>query len=131
MELDTLKSLVRALDQREQENSRFKLVGGSVKGEMFVQGFDSDIEEDGEDGLEFTDGLMAFMDFEFQPTEKIKGDFTINILANVAESNFEFRYGDRGLPITVEVKETTEQSPDSTGTVAITRVFPIRNVSSA
>ena len=37
-------------------------------------------EEDGEDGIRFQDGLMAFLDFEFKPTNRIEGDFSINIL---------------------------------------------------
>ena len=121
MELYSLKSLVHELNAQKREDEKFKLVGGSVKGEMLFQGFDREIDEDGEEGLTFADGLMANLDFAFQPTKKIKGNFTINLLANVAQSNFEFRYGDRGLPYTVEVIETTEQSPDSTGTVSISR----------
>jgi hypothetical protein len=107
MELYSLKSVIRALDRAKKEDEKFKLSGGRFKGEMFVQGFDSELSEDGENGLRFQDGQMLDLDFEFQPTSKIKGDFTINILANVADSDFEFRYGDRGLPITVEVLETS------------------------
>ena len=100
-----LRSDVRQLKSEKRESDKFRLVGGSFTGEMLVNGYDSDIDEDGEDGLNFSDGQMAFLDFEFQPTREIKGDFTINLLANVANSDFEFRYGDRGLPITVEVLE--------------------------
>ena len=121
MEFYSLKNLVRALDKQRKEKESFQLVGGSFRGEMLVQGFDSNIEEDGEDGLDFDDGLMANFDFAFQPTDKIKGDFTINLLANVAQSNFEFRYGDRGLPITVEVIETEDAPPGSSGSVVVTR----------
>ena len=64
---------------------------------------------------------MAFLDFAFQPTSRIKGEFSLNLLANVADSDFEFRYGDRGLPYTVEVIETTQASADEGGTVRITR----------
>jgi hypothetical protein len=121
MELLSLKSDIRAFKAAKKESDKFRLVGGSFQGEFLVQGDEIDIDEDGEDGLRFTDGQMAFLDFEFQPTKKIRGDFSINILANVAESDFEFRYGDRGLPITVEVKETTAGSPDDTGTIRINR----------
>ena len=117
----SLLSEVRALRSEQQKSDRFRLSGGSVKAEYFVQGKDNDIDEDGEDGLRFQDGQMAFLDFEFQPTSKIKGQFSINLLANVADSDFEFRYGDRGLPYTVEVIETTAASVDEGGTVRITR----------
>jgi hypothetical protein len=121
MELYSLKSAVRTLNKAKEENEKFQLTGGSFKGEMLVNGFDGELKEDGENGLGFSDGQMLFLDFGFQPTKKISGEFSINMLANVADSAFEFRYGDRGLPITVEVKETTAVSPDNTGTVAIAR----------
>ena len=120
MDYYVLKSEVRSLKADQQRDNKFRLVGGSVKGEILVKGKENDIDEDGEDGLRFSDGLMGFLDFEFEHG-KLKGDFSLNLLANVAESDFEFRYGDRGLPITVEVVETTEVSPDSTGTVAVSR----------
>ncbi len=105
LDMDELefRSDIRQLKIEKRESDKFRLVGGSITGEYLIKGFESDIDEDGEDGLTFADGLMAFLDFEFQPTRQIKGDFSLNILANVADSNFEFRYGDRGLPITVEI----------------------------
>ncbi len=101
-----LRSDIRQLKSARRESDKFRLVGGSVTGEFLVKGFDSEIDEDGEDGLEFSDGQMAFLDFEFQPTRQIKGDFTINILANVLDSEFEeFRYGARGKTVRVEIIE--------------------------
>ncbi len=101
MELYSLKAVLREINSAKKEDDKFKLVGGSFKGEMLVKGFDREIDEDGEEGLTFADGQMAFFDFAFQPTSKISGEFSVNLLANVADSNFEFRYGDRGLPIRV------------------------------
>ena len=121
MELYSLKSMVRTLNEAQREDEKFRLSGGSFKGEMLVKGFDSELDEDGEDGLNFSDGQMLFLDFDFQPNKKLRGEFSLNILANVMDSDFEFRYGDRGLPYTVEVIETTRQSPDSTGTVSVVR----------
>ncbi|MDJ0778571.1 MAG: hypothetical protein QNJ85_11965 [Gammaproteobacteria bacterium] len=111
IDMDTmqLRSDIRKIQAQNQENNKFRLVGGSFTGEMFVQGFDSDIDEDGEDGLTFSDGQMAFFDFAFEPTRDIKGDMTVNLLANVADSNFELRYGDRGETLTVEGIETTTE----------------------
>ncbi len=108
MELYSLKNDVRALREAKKENDKFRLIGGSFKGEYFIQGFDSELTEDGENGLSFADGQMANFDFAFQPTNRIKGDFTVNLLANVADSNFEFRYGDRGEQITIEEFEDGE-----------------------
>ena len=103
MDLFELKSDIRALKSAKKQSEAFQLVGGNVTVEFFVQGRDNDIEVNGEDGYTTEDGIMANLDFAFQPTPRLKGDFTINVLANVADSDFEFRYGDRGLPVTVEV----------------------------
>ena len=105
MDLYSFKSDIRLLKSAKKEADKFSLAGGSFSGEFIVKGRDNAIQVNGEDGLEFTDGQMAFLDFAFQPTKRIKGDFSLNILANVADSDFEFRYGDRGKPITVEVLE--------------------------
>nr|MDJ0881520.1 hypothetical protein [Gammaproteobacteria bacterium] len=112
---------IELLKSKERRSESFKLSGGSFTGEYFVKAFEEETTENGENGLRWTDGQMLDLDFEFQPSNRLRGEFTINLLANVAESDFEFRYGDRGLPITVEVVETTEVSPDSTGTVAVSR----------
>ena len=121
MDLIELKSDVRELKAAKIDDAKFRFDGGSFSGDFLVQGFDEEIEEDGEDGLVFDDGQMLFLDFAFQPTNRISGDFSINILGNVSDSLFEQRYGDRGLPYTVEVVETTAASPDSTGTFEIAR----------
>ncbi|NNE64903.1 MAG: hypothetical protein HKN34_12525, partial [Gammaproteobacteria bacterium] len=101
MDFFALKSEVRSLTSARQESDRFRLGVSSFKTEFFVQGNDNDIDVDGEDGLSFENGQMLFLDFDFQPTNKIKGNFSLNVLANVAESDFEFRYGDRGQQITL------------------------------
>ena len=108
MDLLALKSDIRQLKSAKQESDVFVLTGGSFSGDYIFKGKDNDTQANGEDGLEFTDGQMAFLDFSFQPTKRIKGDFSINLLANVSDSGFEFRYGDRGTPVTVEVLDTNE-----------------------
>lgn len=108
MDYYSLKSEVRALKNSHNKSKKFALTGGSFKAEYLGKANEQSIDEDDEDGFSFSDGQMAFFDFEFQPTSKIKGDFSINILGNVAESDFEFRYGDRGLPLSVETLEDGE-----------------------
>jgi hypothetical protein len=105
IDMDTLelRSDIVKLKSVQNEAEKFKMVGGSISGDFIVKGRDNDVQENGEDGLRFTDGQMAFLDFEFEPSNRIKGDFTLNLLGNVSQSDFEFRYGDRGLPVTVEV----------------------------
>jgi hypothetical protein len=103
MDLYALKSDIRLLKSSQKEASIFTLNGGSVSGDFIVKGRDKDVSIDGEDGLIFNDGQMVFLDFAFEPSNRIKGDFSVNMLGNVSESAFDFRYGDRGLPIVVEV----------------------------
>ena len=105
MDSHEFRGEIQAQKSENRINNAFKLTGGSFIGEYFIKGREEDVRVDGEDGLTFADGQMANLDFSFQPTNNLNGQFTLNVLANVADSDFEFRYGDRGLPITVEVLE--------------------------
>ncbi|MFT6904290.1 MAG: beta-galactosidase [Oleiphilaceae bacterium] len=108
MDLHSLKSDIRMLKSAKKESEIFSLTGGSFSGDFIVKGRDSDIEENGEDALTSSDGQMAFLDFAFQPTNRISGDFSLNVLGNVSQSDFEFRYGDRGAPVRVNVLSDNE-----------------------
>jgi len=103
MDLLALKSDIRLLKSAQKQASVFRLEGGSFSGDFIVKGRENDIQVNGEDGLLFTNGQMAFLDFAFEPTNRIKGDFSLNILGDVSQSDFEFRYGDRGKPIKLVV----------------------------
>lgn len=105
MDLHQLKGQIHLLQSEADSNSKFSMTGGSFTGEFFVKGNEKEVTENGENGLVWSDGQMLNLDFAFQPTNRLSGNFTLNMLANVAASDFEFRYGDRGLPITVEVIE--------------------------
>jgi len=109
-DLYLLKGEVERLKSKLKDNDAFVMTGGNVMGEYFVKGRENEVKEAGENGLTFADGQMANLDFAFQPSNRLRGQFTLNILANVAESDFEFRYGDRGLPIKVEVLDDTDPS---------------------
>jgi len=116
MEMASLKSDVRQFKKYKEEKEKFSMTGGSFDGIMLVNAFDKDIRDDGQDAWNFSDGQMLFLDFQFQPTKRIQGDFSINILGDVVESAFQYRYGDRGLPYTVEAVEISTPEADSTGT---------------
>ncbi len=110
MEYQALKAEVRQLKSESNERKKFELTGGSLKLEMALKGNESDVDTFGDDGDEFTDGQMAFIDFGFAPTKDIEGQFTVNVLANVAKLEpIEIAYGRRGLPLTVQ---TIEDLPD-------------------
>jgi len=116
MELYELRGDVRLVKAENEENKRkLRLTGGRLQGEMVVRGNDLGIDVDGENSLEFSNGEMVFLDFAFQPTDKVSGQATVNILANVADKrDLEFTYGDRGLPLVIEEAGTIfedEQGP--------------------
>ena len=108
-----LRGDVRALKaDAEEAKGGLRMTGGRLQGEMVFRGTEKSVTQDGEQGVDFSDGQMAFIDFEFQPTDKISGQFTINALANVADKrNIEFTYGDRGLPLTI-VADVAQRSLD-------------------
>ena len=102
VELYELRGDVRQLKADNREDRRkLRLTGGDIRGEFAFRGTEEEIRIDGEDAVEFSDGQMLFVDFAFEPTENLEGQFSINILGNVAEKRpLEFTYGDRGLPVT-------------------------------
>jgi hypothetical protein len=104
-----LKGEVRLLKSESQEESKkLSFTGGRLQAQFVMKGTEQDITLNGEYGVEFTNGQMAFLDFGFQPTDQIGGQFTLNVLGNVADTEpLEIQYGRRGLPITVFTSETT------------------------
>jgi hypothetical protein len=83
-----------------------RLTGGDIRGEFAFQGSEEEIRINGEDAVDFSDGQMVFLDFGFQPTEELEGQFSVNVLGNVAEKRpLEFTYGDRGLPLTIQTEQ--------------------------
>ena len=89
-------ALMRSAKVEKQKSDKFKMVGGSIEGDLLFSGLSDNIEKNGKSGLDFSHGEMLFLDFEFQPTTKIKGDFTLNILGNVPNKPMEEYYGKRG-----------------------------------
>ena len=70
---------------RKEKILRF--TGGNLLTRFVLKGSEQDIRISGEDGVEFSDGQMLFMDFGFNPNEKLNGQFTVNVLGNVADTN--------------------------------------------
>ena len=86
---------------------------GSLKIEGAMKGTEKDLDELGDAGDEFTDGQMIFLDFGFAPTRDIDGQFTLNILGNVADLEpLEIQYGRRGFPLTVQTIEDVGEFED-------------------
>ncbi|MCC5793291.1 MAG: hypothetical protein JJT85_00970 [Chromatiales bacterium] len=111
----------RLVDLTEETRRTLRFTGGELRLEMLLKGESSRIKEQGEDGVEFSDGQMVFLDFEFAPTNRIRGEFTVNILGNVADTEpLEIQYGRRGLPVEVVI------APDGDPSVVTTRSFDDR-----
>ncbi|NNE47263.1 MAG: hypothetical protein HKN37_11445, partial [Rhodothermales bacterium] len=106
LEMYALKGEVRLLkSENKEQKQKLTFTGGSLQGEMVVKGEDVAIKEQGENGLEFSDGQMLFLDFGFQPREDVYGQMTVNILGNVADTEpLEIQYGRRGLPVEVAIQ---------------------------
>ena len=94
-----LKGDVRRVKADADEQRRtLRFTGGRLQAEFVARGEDQPIKEDGENAIEFSDGQMVFLDFAFNPNNKLNGQFTLNVLGNVADKRpLEFTYGDRGL----------------------------------
>ena len=103
----SVTSDVRSLKNDKKKRDMFSITGGALKGEFVFNGLDNEIEVEGEDGTDFSTMEMVFMDFHFEPSEKLTGDFTLNILGNVSDRIIEsVFYGMRGKPIIVPTIET-------------------------
>ena len=77
---------------KDAKPKKFAMTGGSIRTDYLIKGNREEIN--GIKETEHSSGVMAFIDFAFQPTKNIQGDFTVNVIASASESDFEFRYGD-------------------------------------
>lgn len=104
MDYYALKGEVRMLKADNTESKKkLQFTGGRANIEMLLKGTQVDVDQEGEDGTEFSDGQMVFLDFAFQPTDKLSGQFTLNVLGNVAQKEpLEIAYGRRGEVVVIE-----------------------------
>ncbi len=109
MDYMELKGEVRFLkSENEEDKQKLRFSGGSIRGEFAWLGTEAEIDRDGERAVEFSDGQMIFLDMEFQPTENLSGQMSLNILGNTANKRpLEFTYQDRGLQLQID-NATTE-----------------------
>jgi hypothetical protein len=106
MDYFALKGEVRMLKSDNKESKKkLQFTGGRANLEMLLKANEIDVTENGENGTQFSDGQMVFLDFAFQPSDNVSGQFTLNILGNVADKEpLEIAYGRRGLPIIIETE---------------------------
>jgi hypothetical protein len=107
MDFLELKGEVRMLKQQNtEERKTLHFTGGELRLDMVLKGEEQQITEQGENGVEFSDGQMVFLDFGFAPTDRIDGQFSINLLGNVADTEpLEILYGRRGFPYEVVIPD--------------------------
>lgn len=92
----------------KKKQDKFSFTGGRLQGDLVFNGLSSEVEDNGKDGLEFSNGEMLFLDFKFQPTNKISGNLTLNILGNVPDKGLEEYYGKRGETYTTVSTEVND-----------------------
>ncbi|MEO0575989.1 MAG: hypothetical protein AAF004_11035 [Pseudomonadota bacterium] len=115
MDYLSLKGEVRQL-KSESTESKQKLYfeGGELRVEFLTKGSEQDVRIDGENGVEFQSGQMVFLDFGFKPNERLEGQFSINVLGDVADKEpLEIQYGRRGLPIIVQASGPNNVIPNT------------------
>ena len=120
MYLHEIGSGVNLLNSEIAKRSVFRLTGGSLKGEMAFNGISLEVENNGKNGVDFSNGEMLDLDFEFQPTNQISGNFTINILGNIVDKPLEQYYGMRGVPYVTLTTEIDESAMELTTSKEIT-----------
>ncbi len=102
MELLELRSEVRLMRSSGNKNHKFSMTGGNISGEVVLTAEEKDLDLNGRDGIKFSNGEMITLDFAFQPTNEIKGQFSLNILGNSAEKKImRHFYGDRTQPVVI------------------------------
>ena len=99
-----LKADVRMLKSDNKESKQIlHFTGGRLEVGMLMKGTEQGTNEQGDFGDQFSNGEMVFLDFGFNPTDNIEGQFSLNVLGNVIDSEpLELLYGRRGRPIVVE-----------------------------
>ena len=119
MDLYSLKGEVNMMKSEAGEKKKFEMTGGSLAMEFVGNAFSADIDEDGEDAVNNSNGQMVFLDFEFNPTKEITGQFSVNILGNVPNRTMEFQYGDRGRSFnTIAQEEIIDDAPVTEKTIS-------------
>jgi len=106
MDVLNLTGDMRLLQSDKKKRDAISLVGGSLRGDMVFNGKSADIDQKGKNGLDFSHGEMLFLDFAFNPTGKISGKFSLNILGNVVNKELDEYYGKRGASYVSVVSET-------------------------
>lgn len=96
------------LQTEKKKNDAIRLSGGSLRGDMVFNGKSEEVENNGKNGLNFSNGEMLFLDFEFQPFSRLEGNFSLNVLGNVVDKQLEEYYGKRGETYTTVTTEINE-----------------------
>jgi hypothetical protein len=105
MKVLNLAGNLRLLQAEKKKSDAIRLSGGSLRGDLVFNGKSKEIEDNGKNGLDFSNGEMLFLDFDFHPINRIKGNFSLNILGNVVDKQLEEYYGKRGESYVTDTSE--------------------------
>jgi hypothetical protein len=87
------ESDVRSLKQAQSQNKSFYLAGGNIRSEFITGAKGNEVREKGKDAQVYSSGLMGFLDFGFEPSSKLTGDFSINYINTIPKRDMEIFYG--------------------------------------
>ncbi|MFO7896898.1 MAG: hypothetical protein R6U84_08200, partial [Candidatus Cloacimonadales bacterium] len=108
MQVMSLTGNLRYMQNEKARADIIRLSGGSLRGDMLFNGKSEAVEASGKNGMDFSSGEMLFLDFDFQPTSKLAGNFSLNILGNFADKQLEEYYGKRGQSYVTVITEQDE-----------------------
>lgn len=98
IDMETLAMMSRERDLKagwSEEPKAFEFTGGEVIIDFLSKGYDTVSPYPGMNRTENDHGQTLFLDFAFRPARNFWGDFTINLIGNASDSDFDFKYGDR------------------------------------
>ncbi|MFZ4859135.1 MAG: glycoside hydrolase family 2 TIM barrel-domain containing protein [Desulfuromonadaceae bacterium] len=87
------ESDLRSLKQTQTQNKSLYLAGGNVRMDFVSNAKDKDIRENGKEAQNYSQGVMGFLDFGFQPSSKLTGDFSVNYINTIPDRVLEEFYG--------------------------------------
>ena len=87
------ESEVRSLKTALLQNKSFYLAGGNIRAEFVTGAKGNQLREKGKDAQTYSHGIMGFLDFGFQPSSRLTGDFSVNFINSIPKRDMEIFYG--------------------------------------
>ncbi|GFO67229.1 hypothetical protein GMLC_08080 [Geomonas limicola] len=88
-----LENDVRSLKLAQAQERAFFLAGGNIRAEFVSGAKGNELREKGKEAQHYSSGIMGFLDFGFQPSSNLAGNFSVNYLNSVPHRDMEEFYG--------------------------------------